>query len=71
MILRASRRQAVVQHSRTRSYNLNAWLNADVFSKTFHTMGEVEGLSLVDLFTFIDTHEDAIVDPTFGIFHRE
>ncbi len=53
---------------RTRSYNLNAWLNADVFSKTFHTMGEVEGLSLVDLFTFIDTHEDAIVDPTFGIF---
>ena len=53
---------------RTRSYNLSLWLNA-----SSNWMGYYRQLTEVyspydQIFTFIDTHEDAIVDPTFGIY---
>ena len=53
---------------RTRSYNLSLWLNA-----SSNWLGYYSRLTQVyspydQIFTFIDTHEDAIVDPTFGIY---
>ncbi len=56
---------------RTRSYNLSLWLNCDYESnRTMRTTADLNlsGFSTERVFTFIDTHEDAIVDPTFGIY---
>ena len=53
---------------RTRSYNLSLWLNcSNNWMPHYRRLGQV--YSPPDqIFTFIDTHEDAIVDPTFGIY---
>ena len=53
---------------RTRSYNLSLWLNcSNNWMPHYRSIAQV--YSPPDqIFTFIDTHEDAIVDPTFGIY---
>ena len=56
---------------RTRSYNMSGWLNSDSFPGSYSHMNNITGISPVDLFTFIDEHEDAIVDSTFGIFQPD
>jgi prepilin-type processing-associated H-X9-DG protein/prepilin-type N-terminal cleavage/methylation domain-containing protein len=56
--------------SRTRSYNLNIWLNCLVQGQdlgTYFKLGELGRFDPSHLFAFIDVQEDAIVDPTFGI----
>lgn len=60
---------------KTRSYNLSIWLNADFSSAywyytSYHRINELSGWPPDQVFTFIDTHEDGIVDPTFGIYHE-
>lgn len=52
---------------RTRSYNLNVWLNCDLAYGAAKTVAEASRPSASDVFSFIDTHEDDIVDATFGI----
>ena len=52
---------------RTRSYNLSTWLNCKLQPGSYKASGEIFS-SYDQIFTFIDTHEDSIVDPTFGIF---
>ena len=56
---------------RTRSYNMNGWLCSDSFIGSYHNMVDISGISPVDLFTFIDVHEDAIVDSTFGLLQPD
>ena len=53
---------------RTRSYNLNIWLNSDVLPEGSVTMNDASRRSPAEIFAFIDTHEDCIRDPTFGIY---
>lgn len=56
---------------RTRSYNMSVWLNCALNYAGwggYRKMEEITDISPVDLFVFIDTHEQAIVDPTFGIY---
>ncbi len=53
---------------RTRSYNLNIWLNSDVLLEGSVTLSEAARRSPAEIFAFIDTHEDCITDPTFGIY---
>ena len=52
---------------RTRSYNLSIWLNCKLEPGTYKASGEIYS-PYDQIFTFIDTHEDAIIDPTFGIY---
>lgn len=56
---------------RTRSYNLNIWLNSDVLPEGSVTMTDAARRSPAEIFAFIDTHEDCITDPTFGIYPAE
>lgn len=51
---------------RTRSYNLSIWINCTNEPKSYQRTVDVPRPS--EMFTFIDTHEDAVVDPTFGIY---
>ena len=53
--------------SRTRSYNLNVWLNCDLAFGSARTLAEASRRSAADVFSFIDTHELGIIDATFGI----
>jgi len=53
---------------RTRSYNLNLWLNCSVLPEGSLTLADAARRSLVQVFGFIDTHENCITDPTFGIY---
>ncbi|MST94372.1 MAG: prepilin-type N-terminal cleavage/methylation domain-containing protein [Pedosphaera sp.] len=56
---------------RTRSYNMSVWLNCAMNYDGwggYRKMEEITDISPADLFVFIDTHEQAIVDPTFGIY---
>ena len=53
---------------RTRSYNLSIWLGCDQEERGYFRWTELTGFPLDQAFTFIDTHEDDIVDPTFGIY---
>jgi len=53
---------------RTRSYNLNLWLNSSVLREGSVTMTDASRPSPATVFSFIDTHEDCITDPTFGIY---
>jgi len=52
---------------RTRSYNLNVWLNCDLAYGAAQTLAEASRPSASDVFSYIDTHEHGIVDATFGI----
>jgi len=50
---------------RTRSYNLSQSIACDV-APTFRRLTEINNPAPASLFTFIDTHEDAILDSVFG-----
>ncbi len=53
---------------KTRSYNLSIWLNCKVESDSYEKLHQLADWPPDQVFTFIDTHEDDIVDPTFGIY---
>lgn len=52
---------------RTRSYNLNVWLNCELAYGAARTLTEASQPSASDVFSYLDTHELDIVDATFGI----
>ena len=52
---------------RTRSYNLNVWLNCELAFGSVTTVEAASRPSASDVFSYIDTHELDIVDATFGI----
>lgn len=54
---------------RTRSYNLSIWLNCKNEPGSFKYATDVARPT--DTFSFIDTHEDGIVDPTFGLYQPD
>lgn len=56
---------------RTRSYNLDGWLNSDIVEGSVRTLSEAAQKATSEIFTFIDTHELGIVDPTFGVFRDD
>ena len=58
------------QVPRTRSYNLSIWLGSKLESRGYFKLAQIAATSFsIDrVFTFIDTHEDGIVDPTFGVY---
>jgi len=65
---------------RVRSYNMSIWLACDgniipcegqnyMYKKlAIYKLTEIQSPSPDSFFVFIDTHEDAIIDPTFGIY---
>ncbi len=57
---------------RTRSYNLSIWLNTkpQVLGSYTH-LSEIRDPAPSDCFSFIDVQEDAIEDPTFGLYPYE
>ena len=52
---------------RVRSYSMSIWLNSLAQPRGCRTLGEVRDKPYSDVFVFIDTHEDSIRDPAFGI----
>lgn len=52
---------------RTRSYNLSVWLNCELEWNSARTVAEASRPSPAAVFAYIDTHEDGIMDATFGI----
>ena len=50
-----------------RSYNLSIWLGNTNEDRSHLDLGQIN-TPYDRVFTFIDTHEDAIRDPTFGIY---
>lgn len=50
---------------RTRSYNMSQSIHCDA-APTFRKLTQILRPPPADLFTFIDTHEDAILDSVFG-----
>jgi prepilin-type processing-associated H-X9-DG protein len=54
---------------RIRSYNLSIWLNSQVAdgSGAYSKLTEVRDPSISQCQTFVETHEDAIADATFGL----
>jgi len=55
---------------KTRSFNLSIWLNCSLEPATYVKLSQLGGVPNDQIFTFIDTHEDAIIDPTFGVYHE-
>src|SRR5437867_2424942 len=53
---------------RTRSYNLSIWLGSTQEVRGYFRWTEIQNFPMDRVFTFIDTHEDGIVDPTFGVY---
>jgi prepilin-type N-terminal cleavage/methylation domain-containing protein/prepilin-type processing-associated H-X9-DG protein len=55
---------------RTRSYNLSIWLNCQVAdgSGAYVKYTEVNDPGVASCQTFVDVHEDAIADATFGLY---
>lgn len=63
---------------RTRSYNMSIWLGCDgndiwfpdlgVKKAAFFKLHQIQSPPPSSCFVFIDTHEDGIVDPTFGVY---
>jgi|YelNatPaOPRAMG01_1025707.scaffolds.fasta_scaffold04521_2 prepilin-type N-terminal cleavage/methylation domain-containing protein/prepilin-type processing-associated H-X9-DG protein len=63
---------------RVRSYNMSIWLGCDgneiwfpdlgVKKAAYYKLHQIINPSPSSCFVFIDTHEDAIVDPTFGVY---
>ena len=56
---------------RTRSYNLSVWLNCELELRSSRTVAEASRPSASEVFSFIDTHEQGIVDATFGIARND
>lgn len=57
---------------RTRSYNLSIWLNTNPDALGSYThLTEVRDPNPSGCLSFIDVHEDAIEDPTFGLYPYE
>jgi prepilin-type N-terminal cleavage/methylation domain-containing protein/prepilin-type processing-associated H-X9-DG protein len=61
-------KDSTIRVKRTRSYNLDVFLNCRISVDDVRTLSEASTRSLSDVFAFIDTHEDGIVDPPFGVF---
>jgi prepilin-type processing-associated H-X9-DG protein/prepilin-type N-terminal cleavage/methylation domain-containing protein len=58
--------------ARTRSYNLSLWLNSHPeFTGAYTKLTEVNDPSPSLCLAFVDTHEDEIIDPTFGLYPYE
>ncbi|MEY2410309.1 MAG: hypothetical protein QOF48_2979 [Verrucomicrobiota bacterium] len=55
---------------RNRSYNLSIWLNCDVEPDSYQKLHQTGSWPPDRIFTFIDTHEDDIVDPSFGVYQE-
>lgn len=55
---------------RTRSYNLGQSIHCEA-APTFEKLTAIDRPAPADLFTFLDTHEDAILDAVFGTPTRE
>jgi len=55
---------------KTRSFNLSIWLNCALEPGTYKKLSQLGRVPNDQVFTFIDTHEDAIIDPTFGVYHQ-
>ncbi|MFM1768639.1 MAG: hypothetical protein RJA22_1168 [Verrucomicrobiota bacterium] len=55
---------------RVRSYNLSIWMGSRLEPRGYLKLAELSSTSFSTdrAFTFIDTHEDGIVDPTFGVY---
>lgn len=65
---------------RMRSYNMSIWIACDanlipspadsgkLKKAAIYNLSEIQNPSPSSFFVFIDTHEDSIVDPTFGIY---
>jgi prepilin-type N-terminal cleavage/methylation domain-containing protein/prepilin-type processing-associated H-X9-DG protein len=64
----AAARNPDLKFKRTRSYNLDVFLNCRISGSEVRTMEEAARRSPNEVFAFIDTHEDGIVDPPFGVF---
>lgn len=58
---------------RTRSYNLSIWLASELETRGYFKLAQFNATAFPTdrVFTFIDTHEDAIVDPTFGVYRPD
>jgi prepilin-type N-terminal cleavage/methylation domain-containing protein/prepilin-type processing-associated H-X9-DG protein len=56
---------------RTRSYTMNLEINCDSVQNSFRKMAQIRNPNPTGLFVYIDTHEQDIWDPTFGIFGRK
>ena len=52
---------------RTRSYNMNISINCDA-NPSYKKFSDFRSMSPSQVFVFIDVHEDAIIDATFGIY---
>ena len=55
---------------RTRSYNMSLSINCDA-NPSYRTFSDFRSTSPSQIFVFIDVHEDAIIDATFGIYPAE
>lgn len=63
---------------RVRSYNMSIWLGCDgneiwfpdlgIKKAAYYKLHQIQNPPPNNCFVFIDTHEDAIVDPTFGVY---
>jgi len=53
---------------RTRSYTMNLELYCDSVANTFHKVTQIHNPTPPNLFVLIDTQEQEIWDPTFGMF---
>jgi prepilin-type N-terminal cleavage/methylation domain-containing protein/prepilin-type processing-associated H-X9-DG protein len=65
-----SDKSTVAGEPRVRSYNLSIWLSCSNEVRSYPKLGTVP-TSADHTFTFIDTHEDGIADPTFGIYRPD
>ena len=65
-----SDKSTIAGEPRVRSYNLSIWLSCSIETRSYSTLGQLT-LPLDQTFTFIDTHEDGIADPSFGIYRPD
>ena len=65
-----SDKSTIAGEPRVRSYNLSIWLSCSNQTRSYSTLGQVPS-PLDQTFTFIDTHEDGIADPAFGIYRPD
>ena len=57
-----------VQRVPTRSYNMNVWLCCRYLDISLRTLATASRGDPSKVFSFIDTHNDCIADPVFGIY---